>query len=68
MIDCRLDREVHLLPVSEKLIEKLACPLCKVKVELKSDDTGLKCPSCKRVYPIRDDIPCMLIDEAAIEE
>jgi len=28
----------------------------------------LKCVSCRRVYPIRDDIPVMLIDEATIED
>jgi uncharacterized protein YbaR (Trm112 family) len=27
----------------------------------------LKCPQCRRVYPIKDDIPVMLIDEATIE-
>jgi len=56
------------VPVSEKLLEILACPACKVKVELRPDQSGLKCPECKRVYPIRDDIPVMLIDEAVIEE
>jgi uncharacterized protein YbaR (Trm112 family) len=28
----------------------------------------LKCVECKRLYPIRDDIPVMLIDEATIED
>jgi hypothetical protein len=35
---------------------------------LKTDQSGLKCVQCKRVYPIRDDIPVMLIEEAKIEE
>jgi uncharacterized protein YbaR (Trm112 family) len=35
---------------------------------MKPDGTGLKCPKCKRVYPIEDDIPVMLIDKAVIEE
>ena len=56
------------MPVSERLLEILACPVCKVKVELKPDQSGLKCPECKRVYPIRDDIPVMLVEEAAVEE
>ena len=56
------------MPVSEKLLEILACPVCKVRVELKADGSGLKCAQCKRVYPIRDDIPVMLVDEATIEE
>jgi uncharacterized protein YbaR (Trm112 family) len=37
-------------------------------LELKQDGSGLKCLECKRVYPIRDDIPVMLVDEAKIEE
>jgi len=30
-------------------------------------EEGLKCGQCRRVYPIADDIPVMLIDEAKIE-
>ena len=43
------------------------CPVCKTPVELQHDQNGLKCVTCKRVYPIRDDIPVMLADEARIE-
>ena len=32
------------------------------------DESGLKCVACHRVYPIRDSIPVMLVDEAKIEE
>ena len=56
------------MAVSQELLEMLACPACKAKVELKPDESALKCVECKRVYPIRDDIPVMLIDEATIEE
>ena len=56
------------MAVSQELLEILACPACKAKVELKSDGNALKCVECKRVYPIRDDIPVMLIDEATIEQ
>jgi len=31
------------------------------------DDTALKCNECRRVYPIKDEIPVMLIDEATVE-
>jgi uncharacterized protein len=31
------------------------------------DGAGLKCQKCLRVYPIKDDIPVMLIDEATVE-
>jgi uncharacterized protein YbaR (Trm112 family) len=56
------------MAISQELLEILACPACKAKVELKQDDSGLKCVKCKRVYPIRDDIPVMLVDEATIED
>ena len=46
----------------------LVCPVCKTRVELLADESGLKCVSCRRVYPIRDDSPVMLVDEAKIEE
>lgn len=56
------------MPLSQDLLEILACPACKAKVELKQDGSALKCVECKRVYPIRDDIPVMLIDEAVVED
>jgi hypothetical protein len=56
------------MPLSKELLEILACPLCKVKVELTPGQDGLKCPQCHRVYPIREDIPVMLVDEAKVEE
>ena len=56
------------MPISQELLDILACPACKAEVKLTSDGNGLKCVSCYRVYPIRDDIPVMLIDEATIEE
>ena len=45
------------MPISKDLLDILVCPLCKATVELKPDQSGLKCVQCKRVYPIRDDIP-----------
>ncbi len=56
------------MAVSKDLLEILVCPLCKAPVELLQDQNGLKCVQCKRVYPIRDDIPVMLIDEARVAE
>jgi uncharacterized protein YbaR (Trm112 family) len=55
------------MTISQDLLEILACPACKAKVELKPDGKALKCVACRRVYPIRDDIPVMLVDEATIE-
>ncbi len=55
------------MPISPELLEILACPACKADVQLTPDGSGLKCVQCHRVYPIRDDIPVMLVDEASIE-
>jgi uncharacterized protein YbaR (Trm112 family) len=56
------------MAISKDLLDILVCPLCKAPVELKPDESGLKCVQCKRVYPIRDEIPVMLVEEARIEE
>ena len=50
------------MAVSKDLLDILVCPLCKVPVHLVHYETGLKCEQCKRVYPIRDDIPVMLVE------
>lgn len=55
------------MAVDPELLEILACPVCKVSVELTDSGDGLRCPDCGRVYPIRDDIPVMLVDEAEVE-
>lgn len=55
------------MPIIKELLEILACPLCKEEVQPTPDGSGLKCIKCHRVYPIQDDIPVMLVDEATIE-
>jgi uncharacterized protein len=55
------------MAISKELLEILVCPVCKAKVLLKEDGSGLKCVECNRVYPVRDDIPVMLIDQATVE-
>jgi len=49
-------------------LDILVCPVCKTRVELLADGSGLKCVSCRRVYPVRDEIPVMLPEEAKIAE
>ena len=56
------------MAVSQELLDLLVCPLCKTPVKLTPDQAGLKCGVCKRVYPIREDIPVMLVDQAKIQE
>jgi uncharacterized protein YbaR (Trm112 family) len=54
------------MPLSKELLAILVCPVCKTPVHLLQDNSGLKCETCKRVYPIRDDIPVMLPEEATV--
>ena len=56
------------MAVNAELLKILVCPLCKASLSLVHNDGGLKCSECHRVYPIRDDIPVMLVSEAQIEE
>jgi uncharacterized protein YbaR (Trm112 family) len=56
------------MAISQELLEILVCPICKTPVRLTPDGTGLRCETCWRVYPVRDDIPVMLPEEAKIEE
>lgn len=48
--------------IDETLLEILACPACKEPVRLENDK--IVCTGCGKRYPIRDDIPIMLIEEA----
>ena len=57
--------------MDKELLDILACPRCRGGLELVSEgegdaasDVGLKCPACAVIYPIRDQIPVMLIEEA----
>jgi uncharacterized protein YbaR (Trm112 family) len=52
------------MAISRELLEILACPKCKGDVELNESGDGLVCHACRLMYPIKDDIPVMLIDEA----
>ena len=53
--------------VDPELLEILVCPVCHKPLALKDQGQSLKCGQCHRVYPIRDDIPVLLVDEAVTE-
>lgn len=50
--------------IDQALLDILACPKCKGNIHYDNDQTHLVCDACQLAYPIRDDIPVMLIDEA----
>ena len=52
------------MSLDPELLEILACPACKSPVELKSEKLVCTKSSCGLRFPIKDDIPVMLIDEA----
>ena len=54
------------MSIPKELLDILVCPVCKAPVRLLADGSGLKCGVCRRVYPVRDDIPVMLPEEAKV--
>lgn len=52
--------------VEASLLEILACPACHTALREDVDASELICisDSCGLAYPVRDDIPVLLVDEA----
>ena len=57
------------MPIDPALLEIIVCPDCHgelalVEASTSGGDTELVCQSCGLAYPVRDDIPVLLVDEA----
>ena len=52
------------MSLNKELVEILACPTCKGPLVLMPREDGLLCESCQTVYPVKEDIPIMLPEEA----
>lgn len=53
------------MALDRKLLDILACPNCRGDVEYRETEQVIACTGgCRFQYPVRDDIPVMLIDEA----
>ncbi len=52
------------MPISDTLLEILACPLSKAPIVLDGEWIVSTDPATRRRYPIKDDIPVMLVDES----
>lgn len=50
--------------MDHRLLEILVCPLCKGPLDHRRDKQELVCKACRLAFPIKDDIPLMLEDEA----
>ncbi|SHN63263.1 Trm112 family protein [Desulfovibrio litoralis] len=55
------------MALNKELLDILACPVCKGDLELiviDNQECGLSCAACKLVFPIKDEIPIMLKEDA----
>jgi hypothetical protein len=52
------------MALNTELLDILACPKCHGDLVLTPEQDGLICEKCAVVYPIRDEIPIMLVEEA----
>ena len=50
------------------LLEILVCPDCRSALAVDDDNSELVCTGCGLAYPVRDDIPVLLVDEARPSE
>lgn len=50
--------------MDKRLLDILACPVCKGPLLYRKDADELICKVDRLAYPVRDDIPVMLEDEA----
>jgi uncharacterized protein YbaR (Trm112 family) len=53
--------------IPQDLLDILVCPVCKKPLTVGQNHENLKCGECRRVYPVRDNIPILLVDEATID-
>jgi len=54
------------MAISQELLDILVCPKCKGELALTDRKDALVCETCALAYPIKDDIPVMLVDEAIV--
>ena len=56
------------MSLDPKLLEIIACPKCKGHLELKADGSSLLCHACRLAYPVVDDIPNLIAEDAQSED
>jgi uncharacterized protein YbaR (Trm112 family) len=50
------------------LIDRFACPACKKSLVIGPTGDDLRCTGCRRIYPVQDDIPILLVERATLED
>ncbi len=56
------------MALKKELLDILACPKCKGKITVLPAEDGLACAKCAVVYPVKDEIPIMLVDQAIADK
>lgn len=51
-------------PIPASLLEIIVCPADHGALTLSASGADLTCASCGLIYPVRDGIPVLLVDEA----
>jgi uncharacterized protein YbaR (Trm112 family) len=52
------------MTIAAGLLSILVCPVCKGELTYAPEVPALDCPACALRYPVRENIPVMLVDEA----
>lgn len=52
--------------LTSQLLGIIACPKCKGALDLTAERSALLCQQCALSFPVRDEIPVLLIDEATV--
>jgi len=50
--------------LDDELLKILACPACKGELTYDRENSTLECHRCRLRYPVKDDVPIMLVEEA----
>lgn len=56
--------------ILKQLLDILVCPVpeCRKPLTLAADESSMQCTGCRRIYPVRDGIPILLVDQAKMPE
>lgn len=50
--------------LKKELLDILCCPKCKGDLDYNIEKNTLTCKGCGKVYPVKNDIPIMLVDDS----
>jgi uncharacterized protein YbaR (Trm112 family) len=54
------------MTLAKELLEILACPKCKGKLEYREGENKLLCGTCRLAYGIQNDIPVLLVEQGTV--